>query len=119
MNPVDYLSRDTLKRALGQRLVPAIEKWTSSYGTSTTRRQYTIEIEGRRYLIKPFLITERTRSSYFNKHGGYRITVTRGDVTRYIDNDGWENSTEHRAGSVYAVDTALKAVNKHLYRYPS
>ncbi len=55
MNPVDYFAKDTIKRALGARLVPVITKWEKTKSIRSGRDVYRFSIGIRMYVLRKSL----------------------------------------------------------------
>ncbi len=103
-SPVDYFdaSRDTLKRALGQRLVPSLPAWTKLRGENT----YVCKYGGRLYRITQVEGTFTT---------GYDVTVQPG-VTQPV---AWINGGDESKYSVYygLRESAVADANRHALKY--
>ncbi len=111
-SPVDYLSRDTIRRALGQPLLPKIRAWTKLQGITPQgdltpkRHRYVFEYGLRKYTIWPLIAT------------GYIVQVAPGEFydTPWVSRRGGEYKELRDVPSAYtSLDEAVTAANTHAW----
>ncbi len=118
-SPVDYLSRDTIKRVLGERLVPPLTQWERTKTPNSSKFKYKLILEGRVYTITPFRVLDSNKRQALI-HGGYRVAVRldHGTDFLYLDKGGHGHGRPMQGDWELYLINALETVNMHLYRYP-